>query len=785
MSLRSSPSLPRRKYGSLEHDDDTPKSRLLSTASDRASLDHMRESGAGGEQSGGKRWISFAVVGTLAVGVILGLAQAGYRLPTSTADDVASSATSDKSGMMRANEVPVVPPSGSNGRSSGEYSSSVPDAAKVLSRPAKVMAGSSLAPLSFTALNFYHERDGKPALDYPWLKDIKLIEPHRETTLSVSSPRDGYEYRWEVRGGDPEQAELRATASGSETVIILTILDDNVITLEEVDPETQTVSRRLVEKVMVKYVRREIRTLTDEEREELFEAMFTLWSVRVDGGNGKELYGEGYADIYAINRLHYKAASPIDCDHFHDGLGFMTNHAVISNTFESSLQQVNPKLSLPYWDFTIEGSSAGGVFGESVSSAQEFSEVFSPAWFGSYDPEDNMVKDGRWAYTPIPQMEPNNPGGISPDVYGKLRAPWNVNDRSYLTRGMGDMCGVDTSATYPWPTCETHYELATEYNDFYSYVWESLYDPHGPVHIWIGGVLDCEDTYSKIRELVGEYAAGVLAMFSFVHRKNLYRENFFSCEGTADVSQKPDELFASGQCGCLDYDLTQGDDYETIYNRLDMIDDVMGDASADTKRQVVELICGSTVNDGDHLQASSSLDPSFWSTHPTMERLWMFSILTGHITDFTWPDDNLSYTDKDGSTVSETLSLYGEDCTGHRGSDIFPFGLLDTDIDGFTVKTGVRGNLETGNILTNRELLQAFDARSNSLPYVYDNFKWTHCEADGVSFDKAWESGKTSAKSTRSRPSFKEGEHRSPRYSGIKKIKETAKANRAKASGQA
>lgn len=107
---------------------------------------------------------------------------------------------------------------------------------------------------------------------------------------------------------------------------------------------------------------------------------------------------------------------------------------------------------------------------------------------------------------------------------------------------MGNMCGIDTSATYPWPTCETHYELATEYSDFYSYVWESLYDPHGPVHIWIGGVLDCEDTYSKIRELVGEYNAGVLAMYSFVHRKNLYREGFFSCEGTAEVSDKPDEV---------------------------------------------------------------------------------------------------------------------------------------------------------------------------------------------------------------------------------------------------
>lgn len=43
--------------------------------------------------------------------------------------------------------------------------------------------------------------------------------------------------------------------------------------------------------------------------------MYTLWSVRVDGGNGKELYGDAYADIFAINRLHFKAASPEVCDH--------------------------------------------------------------------------------------------------------------------------------------------------------------------------------------------------------------------------------------------------------------------------------------------------------------------------------------------------------------------------------------------------------------------------------------------------------------------------------------
>ena len=171
-----------------------------------------------------------------------------------------------------------------------------------------------------------------------------------------------------------------------------------------------------------------------------------------------------------------------------------------------------------------------------------------------------------------------------------------------------------------------------------------------------------------------------------------------------------------------------------------------------------------------------------------MERLWMFGVMTGHITDFTWPDEDVIYTDDNGDSVKESISLYGEDCTGHRGSDVFPFGLLDTDEDGFTIKTGVRGNDETGNTLTNRELLQAFDPRSNSLPYVYDNFKWTHCEADGVSFDAAWETAKTAgpkaAKAKKSRPTFKEGEFMTPRYSGLEKIKQSAKAKRAKESGQ-
>lgn len=152
-------------------------------------------------------------------------------------------------------------------------------------RPGKDYAKASIPAylttmLSFTATNFYHLRDGKPARDYPWLKDVKLVEPHRETALTVTDPRQGFHYRWEFRSGGgggsggqvTETEEAYATAVGAECTVVLTRLDENVVSLEEVNEDGE-VSRRLEERVIVKYVRREIRTLTDEEREELLDAV--------------------------------------------------------------------------------------------------------------------------------------------------------------------------------------------------------------------------------------------------------------------------------------------------------------------------------------------------------------------------------------------------------------------------------------------------------------------------------------------------------------------------------
>lgn len=78
---------------------------------------------------------------------------------------------------------------------------------------------------------------------------------------------------------------------------------------------------------------------------------------------------------------------------FHDGMGFLTSHSLLTNTFEFSLQKVNPKLALPYWDFTIEPSSFGGAPPDELEP-QSKSPVLQETWFGSSDPEDGMVRLG-------------------------------------------------------------------------------------------------------------------------------------------------------------------------------------------------------------------------------------------------------------------------------------------------------------------------------------------------------------------------------------------------------
>ena len=55
----------------------------------------------------------------------------------------------------------------------------------------------------------------------------------------------------------------------------------------------------------------------------------------------------------------------------------------------------------------------------------------------------------------------------------------------------------------------------------------------------------------------------------------------------------------------------------------------------------------------------------------------------------------------------------------HGYHDLLPFGNFN-------------GQDSSESHMTNQELYQYFDPKNPSLPYVYEDFEWAHCDADGA-----------------------------------------------------
>lgn len=73
-----------------------------------------------------------------------------------------------------------------------------------------------------------------------------------------------------------------------------------------------------------------------------------------------------------------------DCDHWHQGAGFVTSHMALTLMYEQSLQTVNPAVTVPYWDFTLESTFFG-------STDFRTSGVFADDWFGEASPSNVRI----------------------------------------------------------------------------------------------------------------------------------------------------------------------------------------------------------------------------------------------------------------------------------------------------------------------------------------------------------------------------------------------------------
>lgn len=141
---------------------------------------------------------------------------------------------------------------------------------------------------------------------------------------------------------------------------------------------------------------------------------------------------------------------------------------------------------------------------------------------------------------------------------------------------------------------------------------------------------------------------------------------------------------------------------------------------------------------GEMFTSAAPYDPTFWPVHPTNERLlsWLRILGKQNKIDF---DETFSYNHHLSTTSNMTppsdtgfvcdwtgideLSLQmpvcsKRQCPGHAANDTIPF----------------RDFLDRDEAYTNKEFYDFMDPFNPDLPYMYDTFKWEHCETLGYNF---------------------------------------------------
>ncbi|ORX86630.1 Di-copper centre-containing protein, partial [Basidiobolus meristosporus CBS 931.73] len=175
-------------------------------------------------------------------------------------------------------------------------------------------------------------------------------------------------------------------------------------------------------------VRKEVRQLSAQEWDDFINAVKAVHT-----GTPPTIYDK-YVDIHLQN-VPVAHAIP----------AFFPWHRMFVKAFEQQLQQINPKVAIPYWDWTLD------------SQAPEKSMIWDTKYFGSSG-DTNCVTDGPFAGWIMNTPQPHC-----------LRRKWNK--------------GKQISAFYPPELLSKILNEAKSYSEFRTAIEAA---PHGLVHVNIG-----------------------------------------------------------------------------------------------------------------------------------------------------------------------------------------------------------------------------------------------------------------------------------------------------------
>lgn len=608
-----------------------------------------------------------------------------------------------------------------------------------------------------TASNEY----GVYSQPYTWLQEGSLVEPYKTTTLTLSGGSIGSNsYTWTISSSSVSDFADQVYTSTEPTIDIkLTKTGTYTLTVTALGQSV------LTKKLFVKYVKREIRSLTTEDREKFLNAAAVMWNVKTE--NGRKMYGESYTSADTFVLEHSLASNDIRCDSYHEGSGFFTHHFALSNSFEASLRVINPEVTLHYWDFSIEGQAIADA-GASPSHLLNISPVFTGTWFGSVD-ENDHIQDSRWAHAKMTKAPKETK--IEPNSFNYIRSYWNNNNDEEVTRHLFDVCGYEP-VNKQIPTCRNHFDVLNAAN-LAKFQTLSPADGHGPLHVQVGGiggscvdgiksfvdrwsdVLHADMTEDELVSLdfdpevwkwgltaprMAMFRQEILGEYFHIYR-SLWRSHMCSRDNTPQLLQCPESCDTSqsvDECKCQVQSLVDGTtDYENVYYCIANEHSRRDFARLFPKDFIVDLvttISTTSLYEGEMLEAASPADIMFWVIHPTIERLLFAKRIPG-VTKMgpksfsKWETDGsgeewLSYSyytlaEGENKAYPDAYTCYGHGKDDNILPDHFPLledfaSYADTNKDGS---------------ISNWEYFLATNPNDpDGIDYVFDSYEWSHCD---------------------------------------------------------
>lgn len=557
--------------------------------------------------------------------------------------------------------------------------------------------------------------------DLPW---DAIAEPYKKQLFSIdtftisdkSADVSNYIVSWTIDNnifyGDDQLIMLNNTGVYDAKLVISTKMTNSITTNTVYTYDFQ---------LAVKYVRREIRSLTDEDRETFFDALELLYSLSET--EGQRIYGSKFHNAEYFSYKHLTGAGTTDCDHWHDGAGIITHHMAFTLEFEQSLQAINPAISNPYWEYGMDTY---------LYDHWSDSPIFDADWFGISSPtsaEHKIDDGGRWDGLLVPDGDPYtewsilDTGSLNPYVngFGHMRSPWNNNPFQELGRH---------NKTYSMTQYETMPDCSVLQSCFKSTSLADLNDcsngqTHGPVHILIGGAWGDGNLFDD------EDISMVKKPDKLLFFKVLWRMGYTRC---------PDTCSYGSPCKCS-VPQQYIDEYgaETILKETNVyyaLESELKNADDELFLKVLRAVEDPGIA-GEMFSSAAAFDPTFWPLHGQLERLLgakRIMISQGTITDF---DETWAFTEYNKASGAAYLNgkCDWSDVAG-SGDLTLPTCTMDVICEGHNEDDV----LEFSNFLnedeeyTNKDFYDFIHPWSDDVPYTYDTWDFDYCADQGFAF---------------------------------------------------